>query len=90
MRPLPVFVWLLLGSVFVALHTRHSSLRSFDAKWVDRAQAGYLGGFNCLVYIIACVAGICLPNLIGIRLLMRISTFLAVIGLTMYGERDFR
>ena len=54
-----------------------------DAKWVDRAQAGYLGGFNCLGYIIACVAGICLPNLIGIRLLMRTSTFLAVIGLTM-------
>mgnify|MGYP001807375076 CR=1 FL=1 len=54
-----------------------------DAKWVDRAQAGYLGGFNCLGYIVACVAGVCLPNLIGIRLLMRISTFLAVIGLTM-------
>ena len=32
-----------------------------NAGWVDKAGAGYLGGFNCLGYILGCIAALRLP-----------------------------
>ena len=54
-----------------------------DAHWVTRAEAGYLGAFNGLGYIVGCVAALWLPRVTGVRLLMRTSLLLAVIGLGM-------
>jgi predicted MFS family arabinose efflux permease len=54
-----------------------------DMHWVTKAEAGYLGAFNGLGYIVGCVAALWLPRVTGIRLLMRTSLLLAVIGLGM-------
>ncbi|MFL3653859.1 MAG: YbfB/YjiJ family MFS transporter [Halioglobus sp.] len=54
-----------------------------DMHWVTKAEAGYLGAFNGLGYIVGCVVALWLPRITGIRLLMRTSLLLAVIGLGM-------
>ena len=54
-----------------------------DAGWVDKAGAGYLGGFSCLGYLIGCFAALFLPATLGVRRLLRISLLMAVIGETM-------
>ncbi len=51
--------------------------------WVTKAEAGYLGAFNGLGYIVGCLVALWLPRIIGIRLLMRSSLILAVIGIGM-------
>ena len=54
-----------------------------DAKWVSKAGAGYLSGFNCLGYLLGCVAALFLPGRVGVRLLLRVSLVLAVVGQVM-------
>jgi len=54
-----------------------------NMHWVSKAEGGYLGAFNGLGFIIGCVIAIWLPRVTGIRLLMRTSLVLAVIGLGM-------
>ena len=54
-----------------------------DKDWVDKAGAGYLSGFNCLGYLLGCVAALFLPGRLGVRLLLRASLALAVIGQVM-------
>ena len=54
-----------------------------DAGWVDKAGAGYLGGFSCLGYLIGCLAALLLPATLGVRRLLRISLLMAIIGQTM-------
>ena len=54
-----------------------------DAKWVSKAGAGYLSGFNCLGYLLGCVAALFLPVRVGVRLLLRVSLVLAVVGQVM-------
>lgn len=54
-----------------------------DTHWVTKAEAGYLGAFNGLGFIIGCIMAICLAQITGIRLLMRSSLVLAVIGIGM-------
>lgn len=54
-----------------------------EAHWVSKAEAGYLGAFNGLGVILGCAMAIWLPRITGIRLLMRASLLLAVIGLGM-------
>ena len=54
-----------------------------DAHWVNRAEAGYLGAFNGFGYIVGCVVALWLPRITGVRLLMRTSLLLAVIGIGM-------
>ena len=54
-----------------------------DAGWVDKAGAGYLGGFSCLGYLIGCLAALFLPATLGVRRLLRISLLVAVFGETM-------
>ena len=54
-----------------------------DAKWVSKAGAGYLSGFNCLGYLLGCVAALFLPGRVGVRLLLRVSLILAVVGQVM-------
>ena len=54
-----------------------------EMHWVTKAEAGYLGAFNGLGYIVGCVAALWLPRITGIRLLMRTSLLLAVIGIGM-------
>ena len=51
--------------------------------WVTKAEAGYLGAFNGLGYIVGCLIALLLPRITGIRLLMRSSLILAVIGIGM-------
>ena len=54
-----------------------------DAEWVSKAGAGYLSGFNCLGYLLGCVAALFLPGRVGVRLLLRLSLVLAVAGQVM-------
>ena len=54
-----------------------------DAEWVTKAGAGYLSGFNCLGYLLGCVAALFLPGRLGVRLLLRASLALAVAGQVM-------
>ena len=54
-----------------------------EMHWVTKAEAGYLGAFNGLGYIVGCVVALWLPRITGIRLLMRTSLLLAVIGIGM-------
>ena len=54
-----------------------------DMHWVTKAEAGYLGAFNGFGYIVGCVVALWLPRITGVRLLMRTSLLLAVIGLGM-------
>ena len=54
-----------------------------DAKWLTKAGAGYLSGFNCLGYLLGCVAALFLPVRVGVRLLLRVSLVLAVVGQVM-------
>ena len=54
-----------------------------NTEWVTKAEAGYLGVFNGLGYIVGCLIALWLPQITGIRLLMRSSLILAVIGIGM-------
>ncbi|MDA9341997.1 YbfB/YjiJ family MFS transporter [Flavobacteriaceae bacterium] len=54
-----------------------------NTEWVTKAEAGYLGAFNGLGYIVGCLMALWLPQITGIRLLMRSSLILAVIGIGM-------
>ncbi|MEE2678365.1 MAG: YbfB/YjiJ family MFS transporter [Myxococcota bacterium] len=54
-----------------------------DGGWVDKAGAGYLGGFNCLGYILGCVAALELPRRISIRWILRVALILVPAGLVM-------
>ena len=54
-----------------------------NTNWVTKAEAGYLGAFNGFGYIIGCLTALWLPRLTGVRLLMRGSLVLAVIGVGM-------
>ena len=54
-----------------------------DAHWVSKPGAGYLGGFNCLGYLMGCIAALSLPRKVGVRRLMRVSLVLAVAGQAM-------
>lgn len=54
-----------------------------DAHWVSKPGAGYLGGFNCLGYLLGCIAALSLPRKFGVRRLMRGSLVLAVAGQAM-------
>ena len=54
-----------------------------DTHWVTKAEAGYLGAFNGLGFIIGCILALYLARITGIRLLMRSSLVLAVIGIGM-------
>ena len=54
-----------------------------DEGWATKAGAGYLGGFNCLGYVLGCVAALQLPHLISIRSLLRISLLCLIVGLGM-------
>ena len=54
-----------------------------NTHWVTKAEAGYLGAFNGLGYIIGCVMALWLPRIIGIRLLIRSSLVLTVISIGM-------
>ena len=50
-----------------------------DGGWVDKAGAGYLGGFNCLGYILGCVAALELPRRISIRWILRVLRILRIL-----------
>jgi MFS family permease len=54
-----------------------------NTDWVTKAEAGYLGAFNGLGYIVGCLMALWLPQITGIRFLMRSSLILAVIGIGM-------
>ena len=54
-----------------------------DGHWVTKPGAGYLGGFNCLGYLLGCLAALFLRGTPGVRILLRASLLLAVIGQTM-------
>ena len=54
-----------------------------DSHWVSRAEAGYLGTFNGLGFILGCAVALWLTRFTGIRLLLRGSLALALIGLGM-------
>ena len=54
-----------------------------DEHWVTKAGAGYLGGFNCLGYLIGCLGALFLPAYLSVRLLLRLSLVIAVGGLVM-------
>ena len=38
-----------------------------DHGWVSKAGAGYISGFNCLGYLVGCLAALLLPSRVGIR-----------------------
>ncbi|MCH2180725.1 MAG: MFS transporter [Mariniblastus sp.] len=54
-----------------------------DGHWVTKPGAGYLGGFNCMGYLIGCLSALFLPRYLGIRFLLRTSLVLAVLGQAM-------
>jgi MFS family permease len=54
-----------------------------DAEWVTKAGAGYVSGFNCLGYLLGCVAALFLPHRVGVRLLLRASLIVALVGQVM-------
>ncbi|MDE0937927.1 MAG: YbfB/YjiJ family MFS transporter [Mariniblastus sp.] len=54
-----------------------------DADWVTRSEAGFLGGFNFLGYLLGCLAALFFVQKIGVKLLLRVSLVLAVCGLAM-------
>ena len=54
-----------------------------DKDWVNKAGAGYISGFNCLGYLLGCLAALFLPHRVGVRLLLRVSLVLAVVGQVM-------
>ncbi len=58
-----------------------------DGGWVDKSEAGYLGGFNSFGYMIGCVIAIRGTRWCSPRGLMRISILVAVLSVAM-GIRD--
>ena len=54
-----------------------------DGHWVTKPGAGYLGGFNCVGYLMGCLSALFLPRYLGIRFLIRSSLILAVLGQAM-------
>ncbi|MFL2936268.1 MAG: YbfB/YjiJ family MFS transporter [Myxococcota bacterium] len=54
-----------------------------DHGWVTKAGAGYLSGFNCLGYLLGCVAALFLPARVGVRRLLQWSLVFAVAGQVM-------
>ena len=54
-----------------------------DEHWVTKSGAGYLGGFNCLGYLVGCLAALFLPAYLSVRLLLRLSLVISVGGLVM-------
>ncbi len=54
-----------------------------DHGWVTKAGAGYISGFNCLGYLVGCLAALFLPSRFGIQRLLQASLALAVIGQTL-------
>ena len=54
-----------------------------DAKRVTKAGAGYVSGFNCLSYLLGCLAALFLPGRVGVRLLLRASLIVALVGQVM-------
>ncbi|MDA0296315.1 MAG: YbfB/YjiJ family MFS transporter [Planctomycetota bacterium] len=54
-----------------------------DAGWVDKPEAGYLGAFNSVGYMIGCIAAILGPKVLAVRGLMRAALLLAVVSLGM-------
>lgn len=54
-----------------------------DEGWLTKSSAGYISGFNCLGYLIGCLAGLFLPSRIGAQRLLRASLALAVVGQVM-------
>ena len=51
--------------------------------WATKSGAGFLGGFNCLGYILGCGAALGFPRWMSIRRLLRISLICLVVGLGM-------
>jgi len=54
-----------------------------NAGWVDKAGAGYLGGFNCLGYILGCIAALRLPGRVSVRWLLRGGVLVTGTGLAL-------
>ena len=54
-----------------------------DHGWVTKAGDGYLSGFNCLGYLLGCVAALSLPARVGVRRLLQWSLVFAVAGQVM-------
>ena len=54
-----------------------------DHGWVTKAGAGYLSGFNCLGYLLGCVAALFLPARVGVKHLLQWSLAFAVVGQVM-------
>jgi predicted MFS family arabinose efflux permease len=55
------------------------------AGWVDKAGAGYLGGFNALGYLGGAVAAIFLPARLSLGLILRASIVTVLVSLVMSG-----
>ena len=55
------------------------------AGWVDKAGAGYLGGFNALGYLGGAVAAIFLPARLSLGFILRASIVTVLVSLAMSG-----
>ena len=51
--------------------------------WVDKAEAGYLGGFNALGYLGGAIVAILLPNHLSLGLILRVSIVTVFLSLLM-------
>ena len=55
------------------------------AGWVDKAGAGYLGGFNALGYLGGALAAIFLPARLSLGFILRASIVMVLVSLVMSG-----
>jgi len=55
------------------------------AGWVDKAGAGYLGGFNALGYLCGALVAILLPARLSLGIILRVSIVAVVVSLVMCG-----
>ena len=51
--------------------------------WVNVPQAGFLGGANCIGYVVSCLLVIFLPRHFGVRSVMRLGLGFALLGAVM-------
>ena len=51
--------------------------------WVSVSQAGYLGGSNCMGYLVSCLLATVLPRYLSVRIVIRMALIIAFFGVFM-------
>ena len=51
--------------------------------WTTMPQAGFLGGANCVGYLVSCVLAISLPRILGVRQVMRLGLGVGLLGVLL-------